>query len=110
SAACGLALGVHLAGKLRGQPDLWPAPTTALGALLGHLRNTDKKDFQPSNIVWSMFPPLERGRRLGKRERHERMAERALADLESWLDASGARLVRAQVEGTAALATEGALA
>lgn len=95
---------------LRGQAAEWPARTTALGSLIGHLRDTEKKDFQPANVVWSMFPPLDGGR-LGKRERHERMAQRALADLESWLDATGARIVRAQVEGTAARATpEGAIA
>ncbi len=100
SAACGLVLGAMLARKLRGASPLLPPPTTALGALLGHLGDVEKKDFQPSNVVWSMFPPLEG--RLGKRERHERMAERALRDLEPWLDAVGARIVRAQVEGTAA--------
>lgn len=100
SAACGLVLGTMLAAKVRGERPVLPPPTTALGALIGHLRNADKKEFTPSNVVWSMFPPLE-GRH-GKRERHERMARRALADLEPWLDAVGARLVRAQAEGTAA--------
>src|SRR5690606_7089170 len=89
SAACGLVLGARLAMTLRGQAAEWPARTTALGSLIGHLRDTEKKDFQPANVVWSMFPPLDGGR-LGKRERHERMAQRALADLESWLDATGA--------------------
>ena len=48
--------------------------------------------------------------RIGKREKHDLMAQRALADLEAWLDATGARLVRAEVEGAAALPAEGALA
>lgn len=111
SAACGLVLGATLARKLRGEEMAWPAATTALGSLLGHLRDTESKNFQPANVVWSMFPPLEGGR-IGKRERHERMAERALRDLEGWLDAVGARIVRAQVEGTAARADspEGAVA
>lgn len=104
SAACGLVLGTMLARKIRDMPASMPPPTTALGSLIAHLRNAEKKDFQPSNVVWSMFPVLETERRLGKRERHEAMAERALSDLEPWLDAVGARIVRAQVEGTAALA------
>src|SRR5690606_8221512 len=109
SAACGLVLGTMLAAKARGRSALLPPPTTALGALIGHLRDVEKKEFSPSNVVWSMFPPLE-GRH-GKREQHERMAERALADLEPWLDAVGARLVRAQAEGTAAAIDQvGALA
>ncbi len=104
SAACGLVLGALLAAKARGEASVLPPPTTALGALLGHLADAEKKSFQPSNVVWSMFPPLE-GRH-GKRERHERMAERALRDLEPWLDAVGARIVRAQTEGTAARVQE----
>lgn len=100
SAACGLVLGTMLAMKARGREPIVPPPTTALGALIGHLGDVEKKSFQPSNVVWSMFPTLEG--RLGKRERHERMAERALTDLEPWLDAVGARIVRAQAEGSAA--------
>lgn len=81
SAACGLALGTMMA---TGAPP--PPATTALGALLGHLRNTEKA-FSPSNVVWSMFPPLEDSR-LRKRARHEALAERALRDLEPWLRAA----------------------
>ena len=118
SAACGLMLGVLLAVGDHVGTDAVPPPSTALGALLGHLRDTEKKDFQPSNVVWSMFPPIDAPKkRVGKRERRELMAQRALADLEPWLDAVGARIVRAQVEGTAARVeteveteTEGALA
>lgn len=101
SAACGLSLGATLARRLRGQPASAPPTTTALGALLGHLRRPDG-NFQPSNIVWSMFPPLQgAGRRLKKRDRHAAMARRALEDLEPWLDAVGARLVRAETFGDA---------
>ncbi len=111
SAACGLVLGTVLAQKMKADSFVLPPPTTALGALIGHLHDTEKKDFQPSNVVWSMFPPLESTRRIGKRERHDAMAERALTDLEPWLDAVGARVVRAQVEGSAArVETRGALA
>ncbi len=110
SAACGLVLGTLLAAREKGHEPILPPPTTALGALIGHLRDAQKKDFQPSNVVWSMFAPLP-DVRLRKRARHAAMAERALSDLEPWLDAVGARLVRAQVDGTAAdLGREGALA
>lgn len=112
SAACGLVLGTMLAMQEKGQQPVRPPETTALGALLGYVR-TPRPDFQPSNVVWSMFPPLESNRKgkrkMKKRERREAMAERALGDLEPWLDAVGARIVRAQASGDAAsLPTPGA--
>jgi methylenetetrahydrofolate--tRNA-(uracil-5-)-methyltransferase len=83
SAACGLCVGVMLADRVRGLPGLAPPRTTALGALLGHLR-TPRPDFQPSNVVWSMFPPLPASRRMGRKDRREAMARRALTDLREW--------------------------
>lgn len=106
SAACGLLLGHRLAAQLAGRPMPLPPETTALGALLAHLRRP-QADFQPSNVVWSMFPPLEseapRGRR-GRQERRQAMVERALCDLDAWLQQAmapldeGARL-RARPQG-----------
>jgi methylenetetrahydrofolate--tRNA-(uracil-5-)-methyltransferase len=87
SAACGLWIGLLLAGKQSGQPLPMPPATTALGALLGHLRKPNKR-FQPSNVVFSMFPELITGR-MGKRERHTALARRALSDLDPWLTAIG---------------------
>ena len=53
------------------------------------------KDFQPSNVVWALFPPIEDlPRKIGKREKHEKMAERALVALEPWLATSGAAAIR----------------
>jgi methylenetetrahydrofolate--tRNA-(uracil-5-)-methyltransferase len=43
-----------------------------------------KARFQPSNITWACLPPVD-DRRLKKRDRYAKMAERALADLEPWL-------------------------
>jgi methylenetetrahydrofolate--tRNA-(uracil-5-)-methyltransferase len=91
SAACGMCVGILLAGKLRGEPLPIAPATTALGALLSHLRKPNPK-FQPSNVVFSMFPELvsvpARGRS-GKRERHLALAKRALEDLNPWLEAIG---------------------
>ncbi|MCB9593139.1 MAG: methylenetetrahydrofolate--tRNA-(uracil(54)-C(5))-methyltransferase (FADH(2)-oxidizing) TrmFO [Sandaracinaceae bacterium] len=88
SAAIGLVLGTMLAARARGEAPVLPPETTALGGLVRHLRD-DAKDFAPSNVVWSMVPPLP-GRKVRKRrERRERLAARALEDLGPWLEAVG---------------------
>jgi methylenetetrahydrofolate--tRNA-(uracil-5-)-methyltransferase len=99
SAACGLCLGVMLAGS--DPVERRPPATTALGALLGHLA-TPRADYQPSNVVWSMFPPYDGPKLRGKkgdrkRRMREAMAERALSDLAPWLDQIGAASVRARL-------------
>lgn len=93
SAACGLVLGVMIA---RDETRL-PPETTALGGLVRHLRDREKS-FAPSNVMWSMVPPLP-GRKIRKRRiRRTKLAERALEDLDAWLDAVGAAEVRARAE------------
>ncbi len=114
SAAGGLLCAVMLAQRLAGGAIVPPPSTTAFGGLLGHLARDpdDKHGFQPSNVNWSMVPPLvegggvlrdERGKRVPKVERYERMAERALRELDGWLrDAPLAR-----VDAVAAPRSEG---
>jgi methylenetetrahydrofolate--tRNA-(uracil-5-)-methyltransferase len=86
STAAGYLAAVFVAAALAGQEAPLPPATTALGGLLQHL-GSPVDDFQPSNIVWSLVAPLEgRDARLGKRERHAAMAERALFDHSRWLD------------------------
>jgi methylenetetrahydrofolate--tRNA-(uracil-5-)-methyltransferase len=82
SAALGLLAGVFVACRARGRTPPEPAPETALGALLHHLRTPPARDFQPSNVNFGLFPPLEPGGRMRRPERSRRMAERALAALE----------------------------
>jgi methylenetetrahydrofolate--tRNA-(uracil-5-)-methyltransferase len=71
-------------------PSMLPPKTTALGGILTQLRRGDG-GYQPSNITWAHLPPLEpQQRRLKKRARYERLAERALADLAPWLESIAA--------------------
>jgi methylenetetrahydrofolate--tRNA-(uracil-5-)-methyltransferase len=84
SAACGLLLGIKLAHEARGQTFSLPPATTMLGGMLTHLR-TPHDDFQPSNVMWSMVPPIE-GKRLNKRARRDAQSARALQDLGAWLE------------------------
>ena len=65
-----------------------PELDAALGALRGHLRR-ESPNFQPSNVVWSMFPELPGPELRDKKLKKERMGQRALADLGTWLEAIG---------------------
>jgi methylenetetrahydrofolate--tRNA-(uracil-5-)-methyltransferase len=88
SCAGGLLCALMLAQHLAGRPIVPPPPTTALGGILTHLsRKHPKASYQPSNITWAHFPPL--AVRARKRERYRLMAERALTDLDPWLDTIG---------------------
>jgi methylenetetrahydrofolate--tRNA-(uracil-5-)-methyltransferase len=82
SAACGLLIGIKLAHEVRGLGSAFPPETTMFGGLLRHLR-APNEEFQPSNAMWSMVPPIE-GRRMSKRARRDAQSERALQDLQSW--------------------------
>ncbi len=83
AAACGLLAGRAAAREWLG---LAPIPTpadTALGAIVAHSQNTVTPNFQPSNVTWSWFSPLEKTIR-DKRERRRQLAERALAHIATY--------------------------
>jgi methylenetetrahydrofolate--tRNA-(uracil-5-)-methyltransferase len=87
SAAIGLLAGRFAAAARLGRDAVPPPPTTALGALLGHITGgADAQSFQPMNVNFGLFPPLaaEGGR---KPDRKPLLARRALADLALWLAA-----------------------
>jgi methylenetetrahydrofolate--tRNA-(uracil-5-)-methyltransferase len=90
SAALGWLAGVNAAFAARGLAPPRPDPATAHGALLRHLGEAPARDFQPMNVNFGLFPPLEDGARLGRAERNRRLAARALAALETYRAASGA--------------------
>jgi methylenetetrahydrofolate--tRNA-(uracil-5-)-methyltransferase len=84
SAALGWLAGVNAAFRAAGRTPPEPEPCTAHGALLHHLRETPVRDFQPSNVNFGLFPPLDGGMRLPRPEKNRRLAERALAALERY--------------------------
>jgi methylenetetrahydrofolate--tRNA-(uracil-5-)-methyltransferase len=84
SAALGLLVGIYVAARWSGGEAPLPPPTTALGALCRHVRESSADHFQPSNVCFGLFPPLERSPRGGRRRRHEALARRALLDLQPW--------------------------
>jgi methylenetetrahydrofolate--tRNA-(uracil-5-)-methyltransferase len=108
SAAIGLLTGLFASGERLGQPVSPPPPTTAFGALLGHITgghitddtpvdagSSKPRSFQPMNVNFGLFPPMDPpshradGTRIkGKDKSFERkraMSRRALADLADWL-------------------------
>jgi len=83
SAACGFLAGLFAACHLHGKEAPMPPAETAFGALLGHLTSADPDNFQPMNVNYGLFPPMDGGRRK-RTERRLAMAERALAALPAW--------------------------
>jgi len=88
SAAMGLLAGRLAAAELMGR-SLSPVPaTTATGALVAHITGgADARTFQPMNVNFGLFPPVEglRAGRRGRRDRYKGYTDRAKADWTAWL-------------------------
>jgi methylenetetrahydrofolate--tRNA-(uracil-5-)-methyltransferase len=112
SAGVGLLAGRFAAAQAKGVGLAAPPPTTALGALLGHITgghietiDAGPRSFQPMNINFGLFPPLVSalkspdGKRLRGPEKalakKRALTSRALSDLKGWIEACGAREVAA---------------
>jgi methylenetetrahydrofolate--tRNA-(uracil-5-)-methyltransferase len=76
-----------------------PPRSTALGSLLAYVTQRGRKDFQPMNANYGLFPPL--GRPLRGREKKAALAERALTALAAWREELG---VAARPAGSASVA------
>ncbi len=102
SAAIGLIAGRMAAAETRGVLLLPPPPTTALGALVEHITGghveaegyAGAKSFQPMNVNFGLFPPIEVkkpegvGRWRGTEKalaKKKAITSRALDDLRAWL-------------------------
>lgn len=107
SAAMGLLAGRFAAAERLGERLLPPPPTTAHGALLGHITgghvatiDAGPRSYQPMNVNFGLFPSLttaldkgEDGKRLRGTEKalakKRALCRRALADLSPWAAAAG---------------------
>jgi methylenetetrahydrofolate--tRNA-(uracil-5-)-methyltransferase len=92
SAAIGLLAGRFAAAERLGEAPTLPPPTTAHGALLGHItgghiETIDKgpPSFQPMNVNFGLFPLLGGVKRDARKHA---LCTRALADLDSWIGAA----------------------
>jgi methylenetetrahydrofolate--tRNA-(uracil-5-)-methyltransferase len=96
SAAIGMLAGIFAAAERVGREPPQPPPTTALGALLGHVTGgADSASFQPMNCNFGLFPPLPedsdvdaKGRpRIRGTDRRKLVTARALRDVGTWFSA-----------------------
>jgi methylenetetrahydrofolate--tRNA-(uracil-5-)-methyltransferase len=99
----GLLAGLFAAADARQSEIAPPPPTTALGALLGHITgghietiDAGPRSFQPMNINFGLFPPLASpptkkpdGTRLRGNEKtvakKQAISARALSDMDRWI-------------------------
>jgi methylenetetrahydrofolate--tRNA-(uracil-5-)-methyltransferase len=103
SAGIGLVAGLCAAADAVGRALPPPPPTTALGALLGHITgghietiDAGPRSFQPMNVNFGLFPPLAEppthgpdGKKLRGPDKSvakkQALSARALADLDRWI-------------------------
>jgi len=88
SAASGILAGLNLHRILDGLDPVLPPPTTMLGALYRYMREADPEHFQPMNSNWGLVDPLQKRIR-NKREKRERLGERAGRDFRAWMEREG---------------------
>ena len=66
-----------------------PPRATAFGALVNYICQAEAKNFQPANITFDLLQPLDeetRRRIRDKKQRHALVCQRALAELQGWLE------------------------
>ena len=84
SSAIGLYAGIMAAADLAGRAIAPPPPTTALGALLGHITgDAMADDYQPMNVNFGLFAALEE--KVHKKSRKAALTGRARSDLAAWM-------------------------
>jgi methylenetetrahydrofolate--tRNA-(uracil-5-)-methyltransferase len=99
SAASGIVAGINAVRLLDGRPLLVPPPTTALGSLIAYVTDRSRRDFQPMNANYGLFPPL-RGSARGRARRDE-LGRRAARDAEAWMAQHGLGVAGRDVSGAA---------
>jgi methylenetetrahydrofolate--tRNA-(uracil-5-)-methyltransferase len=87
STASGLLTAWGIADLLAGRPADVPPEHTMLGGLYRHARGLIRHDatrYEPQNVNWGMVPPLKM--RAKKKERRMKMRDRALEEIDGWLE------------------------
>nr|WP_108663126.1 methylenetetrahydrofolate--tRNA-(uracil(54)-C(5))-methyltransferase (FADH(2)-oxidizing) TrmFO [Acuticoccus kandeliae] len=99
ASSTGLLAGLFAAAELDGRAMTPPPVTTAMGALLGHItgghisaeEEGSPRSYQPMNVNFGLFPPVEPAKREGPARRGDKKArrkvaytERARTDFAAW--------------------------
>lgn len=84
SAASGLIAGINAAKLAKGEKPLVFPEETALGSLAHYITSANPNNFQPMNINFGLFTPLEEQVK-NKQERNEKIAERALKTIQNFV-------------------------
>ncbi len=103
SAASGLLAGRNAASRVLGRPLSVPPRTTAIGALAHYVSHANPRHYEPTNITFGIIEAIddrrlprrrgEGGRLMSRKEaRKLALSERALADLDRWIQTSSDEL------------------
>jgi methylenetetrahydrofolate--tRNA-(uracil-5-)-methyltransferase len=93
SCACGLLAARFIAARIASRPPRPPPATTALGALYRHVTGEAHPrgyDYQPTNVTFGLFPPLEGT--VPSSQRRGRVVERAERDFAAWLESENLQM------------------
>lgn len=85
SAASGIIAGINAARRYRGEPSVLLPGTTMIGCLSRYIADASVADFQPMGANFGIMPELE-NRPRDKKERAKAYADRALKDLDIYLE------------------------
>jgi methylenetetrahydrofolate--tRNA-(uracil-5-)-methyltransferase len=86
STACGYLVALSLHARLSGKAFAPPPGTTALGALYRHVTgeaHPEGAEYQPTNVVYALFPPLPG--RVKKQDKRLAYATRSRVDFDLWV-------------------------
>jgi methylenetetrahydrofolate--tRNA-(uracil-5-)-methyltransferase len=84
--ATGLLAGINASRLSRGESLLALPQTTMLGALCHYVTHAEAADFQPMKANFGIVPALTDGKKRNRRQRAGAYAERALTDLEVFIE------------------------
>jgi len=83
--ASGLVAGINAVRYLKNKPPLVLPQTTMTGALMHYITHAELKNFQPIKAMFGLLPKPQDDVRRSKRERFELYSQRAIMDLDRYL-------------------------